>query len=75
LPCCAADSTNGKPDMARAAKWFAAAAAHGLPDSQFNYGVLNERGIGVTRNVSEAYKWFSLAARQGDKDAIKRLRR
>ena len=47
-----ADTANGKPDLASAAKWFGAAANHGLPDSQFNFAVLNERGLGVRGHTS-----------------------
>jgi localization factor PodJL len=40
-----------------------------MPDSQYNLGILYARGIGVEVNLAEAYKWFTLAARDGDKDA------
>jgi localization factor PodJL len=42
------------------------------PDSQYNLGILYARGIGVEHNFAEAYKWFSLAAKEGDKDAAKK---
>jgi localization factor PodJL len=40
-----------------------------VADSQYNLGVLAARGIGMDRNIAESYKWFALAAAQGDKDA------
>jgi len=30
------------------------------------------RGIGVDQNLAESYKWFALAAAQGDQDAAKK---
>lgn len=30
--------------------------------------------MGVSQDISEAYKWFALAARSGDKDAEERRR-
>src|SRR5262249_32953326 len=52
-----------------AAQWFRKAADRGVSDSQFNLGILYARGIGVDQNLAESYKWFSLAAAQGDADA------
>ncbi len=60
------------PEFASAARWFTAAAEHGLADSQYNLAVLHESGLGVATNLGEAYKWYVLAARSGDKDAIRR---
>jgi localization factor PodJL len=60
---------NGKPDYKTAAQWFRKAADHDVPDSQYNLGVLYARGIGVEQNLLESYKWFTLAARHGDKDS------
>ena len=47
-------------------------AERGLADSQFNLAVLNENGLGVEQNMVAAYKWLSLAAKSGDKEAIRR---
>lgn len=60
------------PDHATASRWFAEAAAHGLADSQYNLGVLHENGLGVAKNYAAAYKWYALAARSGDKEAMRR---
>ncbi len=62
----------GIPDYALAAKWYGEAAAYGLADSQFNLGILAEHGLGMPKNLPEAYKWFSLAAKGGDEEAAKR---
>ena len=59
----------GQPDYGNAARWFTAAADHGLKDSQYNLAVLFERGLGVKQNMGEALFWYSLAARQADADA------
>jgi len=48
------------------AQWFRKAAERGVADSQFNLGILYARGIGVEQNLAESFKWFSLAAAQGD---------
>jgi localization factor PodJL len=64
---------NGTPDYEAAVAWFRKAADRGIKDSQYNLAILYEHGIGVTLNYAEAYKWFVLAANQGDHDAaIKR---
>lgn len=62
----------GKPNYKAAAYWFTKAAEHGVADSQFNLGILYARGIGVEQNLAESYKWFSLAAAQGDTDSAKK---
>jgi localization factor PodJL len=59
-------------DYRTAAEWFRKAADRGVADSQYNLGILYARGIGVEHNFAEAYKWFSLAAKEGDKDAAKK---
>jgi localization factor PodJL len=67
-----AEGAQGKPDYKTAAQWFRKAADRGIADSQYNLGILYARGIGVEQNLPEAYKWFSLASAQGDKEAIKK---
>jgi localization factor PodJL len=59
-------------DYALAAKWYREAAAYGLADSQFNLGVLAEHGLGMQKDLAEAYRWFALAAATRDPEAIKR---
>jgi len=59
--------------MTLAAHWFAKAAALGLADSQFNLAVLYERGEGVSQSLTDAYKWYAIAALSGDAEAKARL--
>jgi localization factor PodJL len=61
-----------KPDYNTAIPWFRKAADRGLRDSQYNLGVLYARGLGVQQNLAESFRWFSLAANQGDVDAAKK---
>jgi localization factor PodJL len=63
---------DNKPDYASAIPWFRKAAEHGLRDSQYNLGVLYARGLGVQQNLAESFRWFALAANQGDADAAKK---
>lgn len=66
-------SVAGKqPDYANAIPWFRKAAERGLRDSQYNLGVLYARGLGGPVNLAESFRWFALAANQGDKDAAKK---
>jgi localization factor PodJL len=37
-----------------------------------NLGILAEHGLGVSKSLPEAYKWFSLAAESGDSEAARR---
>ncbi|MBI3702612.1 MAG: sel1 repeat family protein, partial [Rhizobiales bacterium] len=67
-----AEGIDGKPDYANAALWFRKAAQHGIADSQYNLGVLSARGLGTEKNFEESYKWFALAASQGDREAGKK---
>jgi hypothetical protein len=62
------------PDYAGSARWFSAAADHGLKDSQYNIAVFYERGLGVEKNAAEAYFWYSAAARQNDADALEKAK-
>lgn len=59
-------------DMAKAVPWFQKAADYGLRDSQFNLGIIHALGSGVKQDLAVSYKWFALAARQGDAEAEKK---
>ncbi len=59
-------------DYPTAVTWFTAASERGLADSQFNLGVLHESGLGLPRDLKQAYYWLALAARNGDKEASRR---
>lgn len=53
---------------------FAQRAAHsGLPTAEFAMGYFYEIGMFVPQNVSEARRWYELAARHGNKDAEGRI--
>jgi len=62
----------GKPDWEGAVRWFRAAAELGHRDSQYNLGVVYARGLGVSADLGEAWKWLNLAAAQGDDDSAKK---
>ena len=57
------------PDFDGAASWFLKASDLGVRDSQFNLAILYARGNGVKQDLEESYKWFAIAARDGDRDA------
>ncbi len=52
-----------------AVKEFREAAEEGHPDSQFNLGLMYEKGIGVSKDEKEAVAWYLEAALQGNSDA------
>ena len=49
-------------------------ALKGDVDSQFEFGVLCERGNGKQRNLNKAYDWYKKAAEQGHLKAKERLK-
>ena len=61
-------------DMNKAADSFRRAASKGVTDSQFNLGAMAEQGLGVQRSEREAYYWYSVAGRNGDRDAAAKTR-
>nr|WP_314090123.1 peptidoglycan-binding protein [uncultured Shinella sp.] len=65
----ATGSGTAQPDFEGAAKWFQKASELGVRDSQFNLAILYARGNGVKQDLVESYKWFAIAARDGDRDA------
>jgi localization factor PodJL len=67
-----AEGIDGKPDFGTAVQWFRKAAQRGIADSQYNLGVLHTRGLGTDKSYAEAYKWFALAAAQGDRESAKK---
>ncbi|WP_139251571.1 SEL1-like repeat protein [Kaistia soli] len=66
------EGATGAPDYTAAAQLFVEAANLGVADSQYNLGVLYARGLGLGVDLMQSYKWFALAAAQGDTDAGKR---
>ena len=57
-----------------AAKWFLRSAEQGNTKAQFNLGLLLYEGKLVPRDKIAAYKWITLAAESGSKDAKSLLR-
>jgi len=60
-------------DAGQAMVWYRKAADQGSAAGQFGVGLLYYEGSGVPRDVEEAKRWFTLAARQGDPRAIAAL--
>lgn len=54
----------------RASLWFRKAAEQGHPAAQNRLGVMYERGEGVSPDLIEAYKWYTLAAEQKNTFAV-----
>jgi hypothetical protein len=48
-------------------------AERGDASEQWMFGIFHETGFGVQRDLIEAYKWFRLAAAQGNELAVARL--
>jgi localization factor PodJL len=62
----------GPADAREAIAWFEQAANFGLVDSHYNLGAIyhpSEGGASSVQNASDAYYWYSLAARNGDDQA------
>ncbi|MDO9586945.1 MAG: hypothetical protein Q8R45_12345 [Brevundimonas sp.] len=72
------EGVGGAQDRGQALEWLKRAAERGLVDSQYNVARLYETGDeGINPNLTEAYKWYLIAARAGDGDArsaVERLR-
>lgn len=72
------DGVGGDQNRGEALDWLKRAAELGLVDSQFNVAKLYETGDqGIQPDLTEAYKWYLIAARAGDGDAqsaVERLR-
>ncbi len=72
------DGVGGSQNQGEALDWLTRAAELGLVDSQFNVAKLYETGDqGIQPDLTEAYKWYLIAARAGDGDAqsaVERLR-
>lgn len=53
-------------NMTLAYKEFLVAAKSGHIDSQYNLGIMYEKGIGTNKNEKEALVWYTKAAEQGN---------
>lgn len=64
------DGIGGDQNRTEALDWLKRAAELGLLDSQYNVAKLYETGDqGIQPDLTEAYKWYLIAARAGDVDA------
>ena len=57
-------------DYTKAIKFFERAARGGHTQAQHYLGLIYYKGLGVTKDNIEAYKWFDLAAANGDKVGV-----
>jgi TPR repeat protein len=58
-----------KADYAKASRLLEPLAQNGDTDAQYTMAMMYQKGQGVTENKVNAYMWYALAARKGDKDA------
>lgn len=49
------------------------ATEESFADSQYNYGLLWEDGIGVPKDIRKAFEWYKKSAKQGYPAAKKKL--
>jgi len=72
------EGVGGPANRSEALDWLKRAAERGLVDGQYNVARLYETGDeGIQPDLTEAYKWYLIAARAGDGDAqaaVERLR-
>ena len=70
------DGEGGARNRAEALVWLKKAAEAGRVDSQYNVARLYEKGDeGVVPNATEAFKWYMIAARRGDQQALAAVQR
>lgn len=70
------DGVGGTQNRAEALSWLTKAASAGRVDSQYNVAQLLEKGDqGVAPNRVEAFKWYMIAARRGDQQALASVQR
>src|SRR5262245_63667293 len=55
-------------DMATAAAYMRLAAERGLAPAQYRLGLAEATGLGAAANITDGYKWLSLAAAAGAED-------
>ena len=72
------EGVGGPANRSESLDWLKRAAERGLVDGQYNVARLYETGDeGIRPDLTEAYKWYLIAARAGDGDAqsaVERLR-
>jgi TPR repeat protein len=62
-------------NLNEALRLFMLAAGQGLPDAQYELGIIYEEGTGVDRNIEEAIRYYRLAANAEDEEAKAALAR
>lgn len=64
------DGVGGAQNRVEALDWLKQAADQGLVDSQYNVARIYENGEeGIAPNLTQAYRWYLIAARAGDPQA------
>jgi localization factor PodJL len=71
----AAMAAYGRGEYAAAARALRPMAERGVAAAQVNLAELYRRGRGVEKDLVQAHMWLSLAARQGETEAARRLER
>jgi len=56
----------GRGDYDRAVREFRLLANQGHAQAQVNLGIMSSQGRGVPKDYVTAYRWYTLAANQGD---------
>jgi TPR repeat protein len=56
-------------DYATAYRLIKPLAQEGIPEAQYNLGLMYDQGKGVPQDYAEAVKWYRRAAEQGDANA------
>ena len=56
----------GRGDYDRAVQEFRLLAEQGHAQAQVNLGIMSSQGRGVPKDNVQAYRWYTLAAGQGD---------
>lgn len=70
------DGVGGARNRVEALAWLTKAAGAGRVDSQYNVAQLLEKGDeGLAPNRVEAFKWYMIAARRGDQQALAAVQR
>lgn len=64
---------DGKADLLGAYEWFGRAGSNGVVEAQLRMGMRHERAVGGGRDISEAARWYELAAEKGSEAARFRL--
>jgi len=67
-----------KKDLGKAIDWFEKAAEQNISNAQKNIGVSYYYGMGVVQGVIEAYKWLTIAKKNGVmnlEDLIKKVKK